>query len=70
MSEFKHKVLVVGSGAGGAMAAYTLTKLGHKVLLLEAGRHYDPKTESPMFRRNSETRNKFSEVRDLQRNCP
>ena len=55
MSEFKHKVLVVGSGAGGAMAAYTLTKLGHKVLLLlEAGRHYDPKTESPMFRRNSE----------------
>ena len=54
MSDFKHKVLVVGSGAGGAMAAYTLTKLGHKVLVLEAGSNYDPTTDSRLFRRTHE----------------
>ncbi|MCP3984178.1 MAG: GMC family oxidoreductase, partial [bacterium] len=31
------------------MAAYTLTKAGRKVLMLEAGRDYDPVTETPMF---------------------
>lgn len=45
------QVLVVGSGAGGAMAAYELTRQGIKVLLLEAGRDYDPRTETPMFKR-------------------
>jgi choline dehydrogenase-like flavoprotein len=50
----KHEVLVVGSGAGGAMAAYVLTKAGHKVLMLEAGRDYNPKTETPMFNTNAQ----------------
>lgn len=54
MSDFKHQVLIVGSGAGGGMAAYTLAKAGHKVLMLEAGRDYDPKTESSMFKSNGE----------------
>jgi len=31
MTTFKHEVLVVGSGAGGAMAAYELTKAGINV---------------------------------------
>ncbi len=48
------EILVVGSGAGGAMAAYELTRLGHKVVLLEAGRDYDPKKETPMFKRNGD----------------
>jgi choline dehydrogenase-like flavoprotein len=48
------EVLIVGSGAGGAMAAFELTRNGHKVLLLEAGRDYDPKKETPMFKRNAE----------------
>lgn len=53
MDDFAYEVLIVGSGAGGAMAAYELTRQGHKVLLLEAGRNYDPKTETPMFKANS-----------------
>jgi choline dehydrogenase-like flavoprotein len=32
------------------MAAYNLTKAGMKVLILEAGRNYDPVTETPMFK--------------------
>ena len=47
--DFSYDVIVVGSGAGGGMAAYTLTKAGHRVLMLEAGREYDPTTETPMF---------------------
>jgi choline dehydrogenase-like flavoprotein len=35
MSE--HDVVIIGSGAAGGMAAYTLTKLGVKCLMLEAG---------------------------------
>ena len=35
-------VIIVGSGAGGGMAAYRLTKAGAKVCLLEAGGYYDP----------------------------
>jgi choline dehydrogenase-like flavoprotein len=42
-------VIVVGSGAGGGIAAYVLTQRGLNVLMLEAGRHYDARTETPMF---------------------
>ena len=44
-----YDVIVVGSGAAGGQTAYTLTMEGARVLMLEAGRNYDPKTESPMF---------------------
>jgi choline dehydrogenase-like flavoprotein len=45
----KYDVIVVGSGAGGGQAAYTLTMDGARVLMIEAGRDYDPRSETPMF---------------------
>src|SRR5882757_9390281 len=44
-----YDVIVVGSGAGGSMAAYVLAMAGVKVLMLEAGRNYDPVKETAMF---------------------
>jgi choline dehydrogenase-like flavoprotein len=45
----RYDVIVVGSGAAGGQSAYTLTMDGARVLMIEAGRNYDPRTETPMF---------------------
>lgn len=50
----EYDVIVVGSGAAGGQTAYTLTMDGAKVLMLEAGRYYDPVRETPMFQINSQ----------------
>src|SRR5882672_10250543 len=44
-----YDVIVVGSGAAGGQSAYTLCMDGAKVLMLEAGRKYEPELETPMF---------------------
>lgn len=51
---FEYDVVIVGSGAGGGMSAHILTEAGIKVLMLEAGRDYDPVTETPMFNEKHE----------------
>lgn len=45
----EYDVLIIGSGAGGGMMAMQLALSGVKVLMVEAGRNYDPVTETPMF---------------------
>lgn len=48
-AQTSYDVVIVGSGAGGGQMAYTLSMEGVRVLVLEAGRMFDPARESAMF---------------------
>ena len=46
----EYDVCIVGSGAGGGMAAKVLTEEGADVIMLEAGRMWDNATDAAMFK--------------------
>src|SRR5450631_2676990 len=46
----KYDAVIVGSGAGGGMAAYVLSKAGFKICLLEAGGPFDPAINSAQLK--------------------
>lgn len=46
----EYDVCIVGSGAGGAMAAYELTRQGARVVMLEAGPWWDNTRDSSMLK--------------------
>src|SRR5580698_2905369 len=50
-SQPEYDVAIVGSGAGGGQMAFTLTLAGLKCVMLEAGRAYEPATETAMLQR-------------------
>ena len=63
----RYDVIVIGSGAAGGMAVQVLAQAGVKVLMLEAGRKYDPASETPMFETNADAYRSAARIRRINR---
>jgi len=57
-SQETHDVVIIGSGAGGGMAAYMLTRAGARVLVLEAGPMWWPAEHADMWKWNYDSPNR------------
>ncbi len=51
MAGFTHDVCIIGSGVAGALVAHELVQRGRKVLILDAGRRFDPTLRMELMER-------------------
>ena len=64
MKQAEYDVAIVGSGAGGGMAAWALTRAGARVALLEAGRPWDNTRDGFMLKWPYETKLRGASTRE------